>query len=89
MLHRLPLEAAVEITLAKFQAAVAEFDTLAAAVEAGAVDASHATMLRDYASGLRAMVAGTVTVGSSAMRYKQYQVLDAAQRAVRVQVEFV
>ncbi len=89
MLHCLPLEVAVEITMAKFQAAVAEFDTLAAAVEAGAGDAGYATMLRDYASGLRAMVAGTVMVGSNAMRYKQYQVLDTTQRAVRVEVEWV
>lgn len=80
------LEAAVDTTAAKFHAAVAELDSLASAVVAGG---EHADLLRNYVDGLRAMVAGIVTVGCSTTRYKQYQVVNNSQRApVFVEVKF-
>lgn len=87
-LHRMlgggSLEAAVDTTAAKFHAAVAELDSLATAVVTG----EHG-VLRDYVDGVRAMVAGIVTVGCSTTRYKEYQVVNTSQRApVSVEVKF-
>lgn len=79
------LEAAVDTTAAKFHAAVAEFDSLAAAVVGGGV---HTQLLRDYVDGLRAMVVGIVTVGSTSL-YNQYQVVNTSECApVCVDVKF-
>lgn len=79
------LEDAIDTTAAKFHAAVAEFDSLAAAV---AASGCHAELLRDYADSLRAMVAGIVTVCCSTTRYTRYQIVNTSQRAVGVNVKF-